>query len=165
MPRVRRSFALAAIISAALACGLFVAGCDRTPSAQEILAAAPAAADTAEARLHISYPLDGTLFPPESVAPTFVWEDTTAHVDRWDVVVRDASGENLLHATIDTPRWRPSEDDWKRIKHQSLVRDAEVSVAGVDRTTPASVLSSVRVHIRTSKDEVGDSLFYREVPL
>ena len=165
MPRVCRSLALPAILSAALACGLFVTGCDRAPSAQEILAAAPAAADTAEARLHITYPLDGTLFPPESVAPTFVWEDTTAHVDRWDVVVRDAGGENLLHATVDAPRWRPSEDDWKRIKQQSLEHDAEVNVGGVDRTTPATVLSSARVHIRTSKDEVGDSLFYREVPL
>ena len=38
-------------------------------------------------------------------------------------------------------------------------------VTGVDRTKRATILSSARVHIRTSKDEVGDSLFYREVPL
>ena len=30
-----------------------------------------------DAGLQITYPLEGTLFPPESVAPTFVWEDET----------------------------------------------------------------------------------------
>ena len=38
-------------------------------------------------------------------------------------------------------------------------------VAGVSHTKRATVSSSARVHIRTSKDPVGDSLFYREVPL
>jgi tetratricopeptide (TPR) repeat protein len=152
-------------ISTALLVGLFIAGCNRDPSAQEILFAAPAAADTSEPHLQITYPLDGTLFPPESVAPTFVWEDKTGHVDRWDVVVRDADGHDLLHGSADAPRWRPSEEDWKHVKEQSTERDAEVIVAGVDQTQPAAVLSSARVRIRTSKDAVGDALFYREVPL
>ena len=40
-----------------------------------------AVADAAEARLQITYPQEGTLFPPESVAPTFVWEDKTGNAD------------------------------------------------------------------------------------
>jgi hypothetical protein len=40
-----------------------------------------------------------------------------------------------------------------------------VIVSGVNRGKPAAILSAGQVHIRTSKDEVGDSLFYREVPL
>jgi tetratricopeptide (TPR) repeat protein len=164
MRRLRPSN-LIAVAAIGLAAGVLAAGCDRDPSAQEILAAAPAAASAAEPGLQITYPQEGTLFPPESVAPTFVWQDSTARVDRWYVVVRDAGGTDLLQAAVDAPRWRPSEDDWKRIKQQSLERDAEVVVGGVDRTQRATVRSSARVRIRTSKDEVGDALFYREVPL
>ncbi len=122
-----------------------------------------AAADAAAAGPHITYPQEGTLFPPESVAPTFLWEDTAQDVRRWDVVVRDAAGREVLQASVDAPRWRPSEDDWKQIKRRSLERDAEVTVTGIGGANQAP--SSARVHIRTSKDEVGDSLFYREVPL
>ena len=94
-----------------------------------------------------------------------MWEDETGGVDRWYVVVRDGSGGDLLTDSVDAPRWRPSEESWRQIKQQSLERDAEVIVAGVAHDEVATVLSSARVHIRTSKDPVGDSLFYREVPL
>jgi Flp pilus assembly protein TadD len=162
MPRVRHSGVVAAVIPAALAMGLFSGGCEREPSTGPIVVAAAAATD---ARLQITYPLEGTLFPPESVAPTFVWADKTGTVDRWSVVVRDDSGHDVLRDSVDAPRWRPSEESWRQIKQQSSERDAEVIVAGVSRTKRATVVSSARVHIRTSKDKVGDSLFYREVPL
>jgi len=147
MPQAHRSAMVATVIAAAFAAYLFVA----------------AVVDAAEARLQITYPLERTLFPPESVAPTFVWEDKTGSADRWDVVVRDDTGGEVLRASVDAPRWRPSEENWKQIKQRSLERDAEVIVEGVSQTT--RVTSSARVHIRTSKDKVGDSLFYREVPL
>jgi Flp pilus assembly protein TadD len=165
MPRGRRFVVAAAVILVALAVGLFIAGWDRVASTPEVVAAAPAAAAATDARLRITYPLEGTLFPPESVAPTFVWEDETGTADRWSVVVRDDTGRDLLRDAVDAPRWRPSEESWRQIKQQSAERDAEVVVAGVSRTAPATVGSSARVHIRTSKDKVGDSLFYREVPL
>ena len=158
----RRSVAVAAAVLAALAVGPFIGGFDRDPGMQELVAAAPA---TSKGQLRITYPLDGTLFPPESVAPTFVWEDPTGGVDRWNVVVRDASGADVATASVDAPRWRPSEDTWRRIKQQSRERNAEVIVAGASHTKHATVSSSARVRIRTSKDPVGDSLFYREVPL
>jgi Flp pilus assembly protein TadD len=149
MPQARHSVVVTAVIAVAFVSGLLVA----------------AVTDAAEARLQITYPLEGTLFPPESVAPTFVWDDRTGSADRWNVVVRDGTGGELLRASVDAPRWRPSETDWKQIKQRSLERDAEVDVAGVSHAQPAAVVASARVHIRTSKDKVGDSLFYREVPL
>ena len=164
MAQDRRSAVVPAVIRVALAVGLFIGG-DRDSTAQEIVAAAAAAADTTDARLQITYPLEGTRFPPESVAPTFVWEDKTGSVDRWSIVVRDDTGHDVLRDAVDAPRWRPAEDSWRQIKQRSAERDAEVTIAGVSRTKPATVLSSARVHIRTSKDKVGDSLFYREVPL
>jgi Flp pilus assembly protein TadD len=143
----------------ALVAALLFAGCDRDPTSKEIARAATAG------RLHISYPLEGTLFPPESVAPTFVWADETGSVDRWYVTVLDDGGAEVARATVDAPSWRPSEESWAEIKQRSAERDAEVVVAGVERTKRARILSSARVHLRTSKDEVGDALFYREVPL
>jgi tetratricopeptide (TPR) repeat protein len=162
MSQARRSVVVAAVSSLVLAAGLAAAGSDRDPGTQATVAAAP---DATEARLQITYPLEGTLFPPESVAPTFVWEDETASADRWDVVVRDDAGSEVLRASVDAPRWRPSEEGWKQMKRRSVDRDAEVIVTGVGQTKRATGSSSARVHIRTSKDEVGDSLFYREVPL
>jgi Flp pilus assembly protein TadD len=160
MSHVRRLAAAAAILIA-VAAGLFIAGCHREPSTQAIRAAC---ADATGARLEITYPLDGTLFPPEIVAPTFVWKDA-GHADRWYVVVRDETGRDLLRQAVDGPHWQPSGESWKQIKRASAERDAEVLVAGVSKIRPATILSSGRVHIRTSRDPVGDSLFYREVPL
>lgn len=148
----------------ALVAAVLVGGCDRDPTTQEVVAAAPAA-DATGSQLRITYPSEGTLFPPESVAPTFVWEDKTAGVDRWYVVARDATGADVVTVPLDSPRWRPSEETWKDIKRRSMERDAEVIVTGVDHAKRAAILSSARVRFQTSKDEVGDSLFYREVPL
>src|SRR5581483_4425883 len=64
----------------------------------------PAGAANAPA-LRITYPADGTLFPPEIVAPTFTWEDAGGAA-RWDVVVRDAAGAELAKESVDAPRSR-----------------------------------------------------------
>jgi tetratricopeptide (TPR) repeat protein len=79
--------------------------------------------------------------------------------------VHDDTGTEVLTASVDAPRWRPSEDEWRTIKQRSAERDAEIAVAGVDGSNPATTLSSAHVRVRTSKDPVGDALFYREVPL
>jgi Flp pilus assembly protein TadD len=112
-------------------------------------------------RLEISYPLEATLFPPEIVAPTFVWNDQTQGVESWAVLVR--FGEEVLRFATTEPRWRPSEADWSVIKQRSVERDAEVAVIGIGAGAKAT--SSAIVRIRTSTDPVGDSIFYREVPL
>lgn len=114
------------------------------------------------APLRLTYPLDGTLFPPEIVAPTFTWEDDTPGVATWHIVVRDEDGEEIVNASVDEPQWRPTKDQWEEIKKRSLERDAQVVVSssGAEGET-----SPTQIRIRTSKDEVGDSLFYREVPL
>jgi Flp pilus assembly protein TadD len=164
MPWVHRSAVVVVSIAVAIVAGPLLAGCDRNASTQSVAVAA-ATPDASEARLRITYPLDGTLFPPDIVAPTFVWEDNTANTDRWEIVVRDDAGGELLKASVDAPRWRPSEESWKEIKRASAERDAEVTVSGFSRVKPGTALSSSRLHIRTSKDEVGDALFYREVPL
>ncbi len=161
MSRSGSSAAIAAILGAALVASPFLAGCNREPGTRTIVAAV----DAATTKLQITYPQEGTLFPPEIVAPTVVWKDETPRVDRWYVVVRDDAGGEMLREAVDVPHWRPTEDRWREIKQRSAERDAEVIVAGVNRTSLGDVLSASRVRIRTSKDPVDDALFYREVPL
>ncbi len=113
--------------------------------------------------IEIKYPLDETLFPPEIVAPTFVWSDKTEGAKTWTVLVRfDDKGEVLRFPTAE-PRWRPSEADWAKIKQGSVARYAQVAIVGLGPDAQAASSSTVR--IRTSADPVGDSIFYREVPL
>lgn len=141
-----------------LAAALFLGACGR-----ETGPAPPAFPSEPSGRLEITYPLDETLFPPEIVAPTFVWSDETEGATRWEVLIRfEPTGEPLRFPTAE-PRWRPSEESWAEIKRRSVARDAEVAVVGFG--PGAEPASAARVRIRTSTDPVGDSIFYREVPL
>ena len=114
-------------------------------------------------QLEIKYPLDESLFPPEIVAPTFVWNDATEGVVGWKVLLRFGGEGDVLRFATTEPSWRPSEADWAEIKRRSTERDAEVAIVGVGRRD--AVASAATVRIRTSTDPVGDSIFYREVPL
>jgi Flp pilus assembly protein TadD len=114
-------------------------------------------------RLEIKYPLNDTLFPPDIVAPTFVWNDETGEVSQWQVLLRYQGGQQILRFATSEPNWRPTEDVWSDIKERSVERDAELAIVGLSRgETP---VSAAIVRIRTSTDPVGDSIFYREVPL
>ena len=109
MPRARRPVVLPTLVPAILLASWFVVVPGHETGAQTVAAAA-------DTRLRITYPAEGTLFPPESVAPTVVWTDDTGRGERWRIVVRDGAGAKVLTAAVDAPRWRQSEDDWKRFK-------------------------------------------------
>jgi len=113
----------------------------------------------------ITYPLDGTLFPPEIVAPTFRWADATSGADAWVVRIEFEDDEGCLSALTRTTRWAPTDEEWEAIKRRSVEQDAEVAVIGVNHASPKRILSAARTTIRTSEDEVGAPLFYREVNL
>jgi tetratricopeptide (TPR) repeat protein len=137
---------------------LIAGGCGKLPASAPL--AFPA---EPSGRLEITYPLDDTLFPPDIVAPTFVWSDPTAGVARWQLLVRfDGSGEVLRYQAAE-PRWRPSETDWSQIKLRTTGADAEIAIVGL--AANGGAVSSAIVRISTSTDPVADSIFYREVPL
>jgi len=162
-PKGRYALVGLALVLIAVAAVLFMSNRERVPGTGEILTLAGSAEP--EGRLTITYPQEGTLFPPEIVAPTFLWDEKSERVDRWFLLVRFPTTGDVLRFSTNAARWRPSEEDWARIKRQSSEADAEITVAGVDGAAPTKILSSASVRIRTSKDEVVDSLFYREVPL
>jgi tetratricopeptide (TPR) repeat protein len=112
----------------------------------------------------ISYPSDGTLFPPEIATPTFWWTDANPRCTAWLVRIELGGTAPAMSVLTREPRWTPSPQDWETIKKGSLERDARVAILGVAGDGP-KILTGARVSIRTSRDEVGAPLFYREVNL
>jgi len=117
------------------------------------------------AKLKILYPLDETLFPRDIVAPTFRWADHLLDVDCWAVAFDFQDGGEPMRFLSDAKEWTPCEEDWAPIKQRSLERPAQVSILGVQRSHPKTLLSGARISISTSQDAVEAPIFFREVPL
>jgi tetratricopeptide (TPR) repeat protein len=143
------------------------------------------------AQIAIDYPAEGSIFPPDMVAPTFLWRDPVENATTWlvDVAFADGSagievksqGERLRIGEID-PRcvaptnelpklttqqsaeriWTPDPATWQEIKKHSVDRAATVTITGVQNDR---AVSRGRVTLQTSKDPVGAPIFYRDVPL
>jgi Tol biopolymer transport system component/Flp pilus assembly protein TadD len=149
-------------------------------------------ADRANASIMVDYPQDASIFPPDIVAPTFLWRDTepSAHSWRVDVIFADhakplrtiSTGEGMKIGEIDprcvstanklpflTPEqaaahtWKPEPDVWALIKKHSIAGPATVEFTGLNE--PGRPVSHGRVTLKTSADPVGAPIFYRDVPL
>lgn len=115
--------------------------------------------------LTLVYPFDGSLFPPEIIAPAITWEDNNSHTDEWRVTVSVPEGDQLF-VVRDSTSWTPDMATWERIKSQSLEAAATVTVESVNRVLGLSQsLSKKSVSFSTSSDSVGAPIFYRAVPL
>jgi Flp pilus assembly protein TadD len=143
----------------------------------------------------VTYPLEGSLFPPEFPAPPFEWRDPSPSARVWKIEVTFGEGAApALHAVstgqppqigeIDpravgatnkppeltpeqaaTHTWRPDASTWDAIKKQSVDRPATISIAGYADEASTRALSRGQVTIATSKDRVGAPVFFRDVPL
>ena len=123
----------------------------------------PVVSSSPSSQLKIKYPLNETLFPPEIAAPKFVWEDKTAKVTQWKIQFQFNQKKEKPSFTSIQSSWQPSEEDWAHIKQQSAAIDTQFMLTGIDEK--GNTLSSAKIHFQTSVDPVGDSIFYREVPL
>ena len=115
--------------------------------------------------LTVRYPLNDTLFPPEIVPPTFRWEDSKSQSDTWLITIKFQDDKGRMNFLTHDPEWTPDAEKWEDMKKRSLEKEAEITILGVSSSAPGEILSGGRISISTSKDEVGASLFYREVNL
>ena len=152
--------AVAVVIIAAIA---LVSLRSRTLRIEDVLASYRA--DSNYTGITVGYPGDGTLFPPEIVPPTFRWSDTNPRCTAWVIRMEFADAAPEMSFLAHEPRWTPSPPDWEMIKRRSLERDARVAVLGVAASGSPAILTGARLSLRTSQDEVGAPLFYREVNL
>jgi tetratricopeptide (TPR) repeat protein len=138
------------------------------------------------APITIDYPLDGSIFPPDMAAPTFLWRDNS-NASTWVIeapfagISVKSEGEPLRIGEIDpravsetnelpklTPEqasaytWKPDPQTWAAIKRASVQRAGTIIVTGFQGGRP---VSRGQVRIQTSKDPVGAPIFYRDVPL
>jgi len=146
------------------------------------------------APITIDYPENGSIFPPEMVAPAFLWRDASPGAGFWRIDVTFGDGSPAIHTVskaqrprigeIDprcvadnneppklTPReaaswtWKPDAETWAAIKKRSVSHSATVTITGFPNEPAKQPLSRGSVTIQTSKDPVGAPIFYRDVPL
>lgn len=128
------------------------------------LAAASHKEKASLAPLSIEYPFDGTVFPPDIVAPEFRWRDANAGVGAWLLEFSFDGGESPIHVLSETRRWKPSPRIWGTIQGRSLEEPARLRIRGLDDSSQKPV-SVHAISLSTSRDPVGAPIFYREVPL
>lgn len=146
------------------------------------------------AGITVDYPLGGSVFPPDIVAPTFLWHDASGNADRWliDVAMKDGSSRIRVVAACGPPpkaridprclgptnkayepteyqasavSWRPTGSVWEAIKANAAGKPARVTVFGLGGDGADTVLSRGSVTLHVSADPVGAPIFYRDVPL
>ncbi|MGB9458584.1 MAG: tetratricopeptide repeat protein [Bryobacteraceae bacterium] len=140
----------------------------------------------------VDYPAEGSIFPPDLTAPTFLWRDGVGSANRWaiDIGFADggpdirvtARGELMRVGPVDdsyggfvppklTPEqaaahtWKPDAATWAAMKTRSSRHAAKVVITGFGAQNPAQPVSRGQVTIETSTDPVGAPIFYRDVPL
>ena len=142
----------------------------------------------------IDYPLTDSVFPPEFIAPMFLWHDEAASADRWliDVALNGGSVHLYILSEGDPPpegdtdprcfgtsnepyvptayqasarSWTPTEQTWETIKAHSVAGPASITIIGSDSNNPGQPLSRGQMALTTSTDLVGAPIFYRDVPL
>ena len=115
--------------------------------------------------LEITYPLEGTLFPPEIPAPLVKWKKESSKENSWIVLI-DGKGLKPFSTEIaEGERWRPDVRQWETIKRCAVNAPVTITVIGVNRSRPEKILSAGSVAIGVSRDSVNAPLLYREVIL
>jgi len=146
------------------------------------------------APITIDYPAEGSVFPPEFPAPTWLWRDADGQVTSWDITVAFSDGAPALHvqsagegmrlgesdprcisATNKPPEltpqqaaahtWVPDGTTWAAIKAHSVEGPAQIIITGRGQSDSSQPRSRGQVSIQTSRDPVGAPIFYRDVPL
>jgi tetratricopeptide (TPR) repeat protein len=144
--------------------------------------------------IQIDYPMEGTVFPPEFPAPTWIWQDTAGDVTCWKINISCcdssscmhfySSGEHIQIGEID-PRcvaetnklpvlqweqdafhsWKPDTVTWEKMKAHSRFRPVNVRITGYKKRNSERIVSEGNLTISISSDSVGAPIFYRDVPL
>jgi len=158
------------------------------------LGMASACAQNGTAPIVIDYPADGSVFPPDMAAPTFLWRDPAAGAVSWQIDVSFADGSAAIHVAakgermhigeIDprcvaptnqppklTPQqaaartWIPDPATWAAVKKHSVAGAATVTISGFAAGNPRQPVSRGHMLLNASADSVGAPIFYRDVPL
>ncbi|MGA8089815.1 MAG: tetratricopeptide repeat protein [Terracidiphilus sp.] len=145
-----------------------------------------------QAAIAIDIPVNGTIYPPDLIAPQFAWRDSNPAATVWriEIVFGEktrsiqiwAAGEKMQIGPVDdtlvgyvpptlTPEqaadhtWRPDPKTWEAIKKHSVTQPAKVVITGFASKDAGEPVSRAEATISTAKEPVGAPIFYRDVPL
>ena len=153
-----------------------------------LLGVVAAFAQIAPAPLVIDYPADGTVFPPDMAAPTFLWRDPARNDGPWQIEVAFADRSAPLHVASKGERMQIGEIDPRCVSSTNKLPELTPEQAAAHTWKPDAatwaaikqpwpsghhhhhaVASHARAHCRSSDKSraipVGAPIFYRDVPL
>jgi FOG: TPR repeat len=142
----------------------------------------------------IDYPFEGSIFPPDIVAPTILWHGQPVDSGIWMMAISFDSSAACIYTLTDGRRietnrldsecirdnnhweesayrksaraWTPDSGLWTMIREKSRERAAHIGLYGIAQAPDGRrVVSHCTLTIQTSKDPVGAPIFYRDVPL
>jgi Flp pilus assembly protein TadD len=137
-------------------------------------------------QIAIDYPAEGSVFPPDIAAPTFLWRDADSSATFWRIDFagrKIVSSGALMQVGESDPEcvgavppslnaeqaaahtWKPDVQVWEALKKASIQAPVTISIRGFRSAHDSQPVSIGRVTIGTSKDPVGAPIFYRDVPL
>lgn len=116
-------------------------------------------------QLTIHYPLDDTLFPPESIPPAFRWQDSQTESDTWLIALETKDNTKPVLFLVKSTSWSPPKQDWEIFKQESLETPAKITILGLDSQSRYQLLSAASISVQASRDRVDAPIFYREVNL
>ncbi len=139
--------------------------------------------------IEITYPQQGSIFPPDFFPPTFLWRDPDSLTDRWiiEISVQDSvilhvltSSPNLPAPEIDPlcispynvqpdpindKNWMPESSIWKGILNASQHNPIVLRIFGFRSKNPVGYISTAKLNFSISRDSVIAPIFYRDVPI
>jgi len=120
-------------------------------------------------KLEITYPLNNTLFPPDIIAPTILWNDKS-EANQWLAIVELNNKEIYKSDFLKDKQWQADSSSWEMIKNKSHRQNIKISILGLIRKRTQSgnkteLISSNSVVISISEDSVKAPIFYRTVTL
>jgi Flp pilus assembly protein TadD len=115
--------------------------------------------------LTITYPLNGTIFPPELPSPTLRWADSRQTDNSWLVHIDFEGISGHWNYPCHSTQWRLPRSVWESIKKISPDHDVRITIIGFSQGLLQKNVCGDRIAFTISKDRLDDPLFYRDVVL
>ena len=141
----------------------------------------------------VDYPFNNSVFPPEIVAPCFLWHDPEDKSGLWLIDITFDGNPHHIYVVTSGKRpepvidpeavsstnehykpsdydlaangWMPDESVWESMKQNSIEEFATLTITGFNSDDLSTPLSRSSMKFMTSQDPAGAPIFYRDVPL
>ena len=114
--------------------------------------------------IDILNPYDGAVFPIDIASARITWKDQNRSSTKWLVAISLKNQCNMIYALTDKCEWTPDKYVWEVIKKNTIEREANIEVYGINIEKSFEITSKSSIAISISKDDVRARIFYKQVP-